>query len=221
MLDNNYNESLKKAYIAKQEDDIDTINDFCEAYNEKLGVQEIADLLKLFNGQASTNEQNEFIVNMLDSIVKKEKQKAVNEIIEQSGILFQERATKCISLILTMIIFWNRDLDISLSESLAAAPNSIVKKEKQKAVNEIIEQSGILFQERATKCISLILTMIIFWNRDLDISLSESLAAAPNSIKDLYKKALEKKLLFMKGHNVQLIETILNSINISQDCNDI
>ena len=143
MLDNNYNESLKKAYIAKQEDDIDTINDF---------------------GQASTNEQNEFIVNMLDSIVKKE---------------------------------------------------------KQKAVNEIIEQSGILFQERATKCISLILTMIIFWNRDLDISLSESLAAAPNSIKDLYKKALEKKLLFMKGHNVQLIETILNSINISQDCNDI
>ena len=54
MLDNNYNESLKKAYIAKQEDDIDTINDFCEAYNEKLGVQEIADLLKLFNGQAST-----------------------------------------------------------------------------------------------------------------------------------------------------------------------
>ena len=152
MLDNNYNESLKKAYIAKQEDDIDTINDFCEAYNEKLGVQEIADLLKLFNGQASTNEQNEFIVNMLDSIVKKE---------------------------------------------------------KQKAVNEIIEQSGILFQERATKCISLILTMIIFWNRDLDISLSESLAAAPNSIKDLYKKALEKKLLFMKGHNVQLIETIL------------
>ena len=164
MLDNNYNESLKKAYIAKQEDDIDTINDFCEAYNEKLGVQEIADLLKLFNGQASTNEQNEFIVNMLDSIVTKE---------------------------------------------------------KQKAVNEIIEQSGILFQERATKCISLILTMIIFWNRDLDISLSESLAAAPNSIKDLYKKALEKKLLFMKGHNVQLIETILNSINISQDCNDI
>ena len=118
----------------------------------------------MFNGQASTNEQNEFIVNMLDSIVKKE---------------------------------------------------------KQKAVNEIIEQSGILFQERATKCISLILTMIIFWNRDLDISLSESLAAAPNSIKDLYKKALEKKLLFMKGHNVQLIETILNSINISQDCNDI
>ena len=88
-----------------------------------MGVQEIADLLKLFNGQASTNEQNEFIVNMLDSIVKKEKQKAVNEIIEQSGILFQERATKCISLILTMIIFWNRDLDISLSESLAAAPN--------------------------------------------------------------------------------------------------
>ena len=77
MLDNNYNESLKKAYIAKQEDDIDTINDFCEAYNEKLGVQEIADLLKLFNGQASTNEQNEFIVNMLDSIVKKEKQKVL------------------------------------------------------------------------------------------------------------------------------------------------
>ena len=36
MLDNNYNESLKKAYIAKQEDDIDTINDFCEAYNDCL-----------------------------------------------------------------------------------------------------------------------------------------------------------------------------------------
>ena len=42
-----------------------------------MGVQEIADLLKLFNGQASTNEQNEFIVNMLDSIVKKEKQKVL------------------------------------------------------------------------------------------------------------------------------------------------
>ncbi len=47
MLDNNYNESLKKAYIAKQEDDIDTINDFCEAYNEKIGCSRNSRLVEI------------------------------------------------------------------------------------------------------------------------------------------------------------------------------
>lgn len=155
MLDNNYEEAIKKVYIAKKEDDIDSVGGFCQMYDGKFSIQEIAELLKLFNGNASTNEQNEFIVNMLDTIVKKEKQKAVNEIIAHSDALIQEKATKCISLIITMIVFWNKDLNISLNEAL---------------VN------------------------------------------APNSIKDLYKKALEKKLKSIKGKDVQLIEEILKDI---------
>lgn len=56
MLDNNYYKEFEKAYIAKKEEDIEAVNDFCEKYDEKIGVQEIPDLLRLFNGSTYINE---------------------------------------------------------------------------------------------------------------------------------------------------------------------
>lgn len=57
MLDSNYKDELEKAYLAKKEDDINTVGDFCQLYDGKLTIQEIADLLKLFNGCASMSQR--------------------------------------------------------------------------------------------------------------------------------------------------------------------
>lgn len=90
--------------------------------------------------------------------------------------------------------------------------DTIVKNNKQGAVKSIIINSDILFQEKSTKCISLIVTMILFWNKDLNIDFPEVLFDAKDSVKELYEQAIENKLSFINDSEKDRVKNILKKI---------
>lgn len=136
--DEEYYDDIEKLYAEKKDADIDAILDFCDKYDGKLGVQHIPDLMKLFYGGFAVSEQNESIVNMLNTIVEMFGQKAVNIIVNKTDILIAEKSVKCVHLILPMILFWNSELKLDIITPLTMSSEDI-KKIYKECVHENIE----------------------------------------------------------------------------------
>lgn len=126
-MNKGYIEDLKKVYIATRNDEIEIVNDFCVKYEDKLGVEHIKEILTLFYGEAYNCEQNEFIATVLNTIVKKYGQNAVNEIISNSDILFLEESENCITYLISMILFWNPDMKLDIVSALIDEKDTIKK----------------------------------------------------------------------------------------------
>ena len=153
-----YKNDIEKLYYCQKNEDIAAINDFCEKYYGKLDICHIPDLMRMFNGTASCWEQNEFIVNMLDNIVENYGQNAVNVIVENTEILVKERSEECLSSILTMILFWNENLQLDIISPLLSEKKLIlelyrkkiykkmnyIKGDKRKILEEIVKKMQLL-----------------------------------------------------------------------------
>lgn len=79
-----YYDDVKKLYDEKEDADIYELLDFCEKYDGELNPEHIPSLLRLLYGDSTVPEQNETIANMLDTIVERYGQAAVNTIVENS-----------------------------------------------------------------------------------------------------------------------------------------
>lgn len=90
-------------------------------------LQHIYDLLRLLYGDLTISEQNECIVNLLDSIVKTYGQEAVNIIVEETDVLIDEKSENCLFLVLAMILFWNKKQQLDIVTPLKNAQEPIKK----------------------------------------------------------------------------------------------
>lgn len=125
--DKEYHNDAQKLYEEKKDADIYAILDFCEKYDGKLELQHIYDLLRLLYGDLTISEQNECIVNLLDSIVKTYGQEAVNIIVEETDVLIDEKSENCLFLVLAMILFWNKKQQLDIVTPLKNAQEPIKK----------------------------------------------------------------------------------------------
>ncbi|WP_353095645.1 hypothetical protein [Tissierella praeacuta] len=71
------------------------MNDFCSKWDGNLTVSEIPYLIKLFDDNCSTSEQNEFIVEAIRSIYEKSPLDTVRCILDNTSILSTENSEEC------------------------------------------------------------------------------------------------------------------------------
>ncbi|MEZ3471646.1 MAG: hypothetical protein K1W08_01185 [Lachnospiraceae bacterium] len=139
MVDEGYAADLQNLYRAKNESDIYAVLDFCEKYYGKLGLGQIPDLMKMFNENTEASPaQNEYIVELLDKIVEKYGQEAVNIIVERSDSLLEEDSEGCMPYLIIMFFFWHADRQFDIVTPLRTAKDHI-KKLYQKWVHEKID----------------------------------------------------------------------------------
>lgn len=139
MVNEAYQADLQRLYKAKNESDIDAVLDFCEKYDGKLGLEQIPDLMRMFNENTEASPaQNEYIVEVLNTIVEKEGQEAVNIIVEQSDALLEEDSEECMSYLISMFFFWHADKSFDLVTPLRTAKDCI-KKMYQDGIRKKIE----------------------------------------------------------------------------------
>lgn len=154
MYNEEYKNDIEKLYDCQKNEDIAAINDFCKKYYGKLDICHIPDLMRMFNGTAACWEQNEFIVNLLDDIVENYGQDAVNAIVENTEILIEERSIECLSLILTMILFWHENLQLDIISPISSGDKRILelyRKEIYKKMNYIKGDQRKLLEEIVKK----------------------------------------------------------------------
>lgn len=123
-----YAQDLQNLYRAKNESDIDAVLDFCEKYDGKLGLEHIPDLMRMFNENTEESPaQNEYIVDLLDTIVEKYGQEAVNIIVERSDALLEEDSEGCMPYLIIMFFFWHKDRQFDIVTPLRTAKDCIRK----------------------------------------------------------------------------------------------
>lgn len=82
--------------------------------------------------------QNEYIVELLDKIVEKYGQEAVNIIVERSDSLLEEDSEGCMPYLIIMFFFWHADRQFDIVTPLRTAKDHI-KKLYQKWIHEKID----------------------------------------------------------------------------------
>lgn len=128
MVNEAYAADLQNLYRAKNESDIDAVLEFCEKYDGKLGLEQIPDLMRMFNENTEASPaQNEYIVELLNTIVEQYGQEAVNIIVERSDFLLEEDSEGCMSYVIIMFFFWHADKQFDIVTPLRTAKDSIKK----------------------------------------------------------------------------------------------
>lgn len=94
-------------------------------YDGKLELEHIPSLLRLLYGYSTLPEQNETIVDMLGTIVKRYGQAAVNTIVENSYILIEEKSKSELYIIIAMIVFWNEEMKLDIVTPLKASEEPV------------------------------------------------------------------------------------------------
>jgi len=95
-----------KAYSEKCEPQgVYSMNQFCSAISEEATIDDISDLMKLYYDRAITTEQNQFVLEVLNTVFVKSPKLAAKKIVENIWILKREEAENCISYLLIMFIY--------------------------------------------------------------------------------------------------------------------
>ena len=118
-------EMYDKAYSEKCEPQgVYSMNQFCSAISEEVTIDDISDLMKLYYDRAITTEQNQFITEVLNKVFEKSPKLAAKKIVDNIWILKKERAENCISYLLIMFIYWNKELTHYFLEALVESDKS-------------------------------------------------------------------------------------------------
>jgi len=114
-----------KAYSEKCEPQgVYSMNQFCSAISEEATIDDISDLMKLYYDRAITTEQNQFVLEVLNTVFVKSPKLAAKKIVENIWILKREEAENCISYLLIMFIYWNKELTHYFLEALVESDKS-------------------------------------------------------------------------------------------------
>ena len=79
-------------------------------------------------------------------------------------------------------------------------------------MNAIVENTEILIEERFVECLSLILTMILFWHENLQLDIISPISSGDKRILELYRKEIYKKMNYIKGDQRKLLEEIVKKM---------
>lgn len=145
-----YYDDFKKLYAEKDVTDIYPIFEFERKYYGKLELEHIPSLLRLLYGYSTLPEQNETIVDMLGTIVKRYGQAAVNAIVENSYILIEEKSKSELYIIIVMIVFWNEEMKLDIVTPLKAAEEPVKDMYiecMKKRLNRIDKSGTAVFQD--------------------------------------------------------------------------
>lgn len=116
-------EAYLKAYNEKREDSgIYSMNEYCSNVEDLATAEDIPDIMRLYFDGASS-AQNEFITNVLDSVVLRSPKQSIAKIIENIEILKQEDALDCIFGLLLIFIDWNEEITDIFLDELVMAPS--------------------------------------------------------------------------------------------------
>lgn len=103
----NRESEYRSAYEAKKEPEgVYIMNQFCCSIEKDATVEDIPDLLRLYYDRVHTEEQNEFVTEVLCKIIKKNPRDAAKNIIANIRILEEENAEECFTEITMIFIFW-------------------------------------------------------------------------------------------------------------------
>lgn len=102
----NWDTEYRSAYEAKKKPEgVYIMNQFCSSIEKDATIKDIPDILKLYDDRALTWEQNEFVTEVLCTIVENNPRDAAKNIIANIRIL-QEEAEECFIYILIIFIHW-------------------------------------------------------------------------------------------------------------------
>jgi len=90
---------------------------------------------------------------------------------------------------------------------------TIVEKYEQEAVNILVEKTDILIAEESDDCLDFILTMILFWNSELQLDIIIPLTTATEPIKKLYKEGVHESMKYVSGSKRELLQNLENKLS--------
>lgn len=116
------NKMYEKAYALKEDDQgIYLMNELCTNMEKSVSVDDIADLMKLYSDRAVNSEQNEFVTEVINKAVLLDPKIASNIIIKNINVLIQEEAIGCITYLILIFIYWNKEITDIFLDSLVKA----------------------------------------------------------------------------------------------------
>lgn len=114
--------AYEKAYRTKKEEDgVYAMNEFCSEVDGKLGVESIPALLHLYEDEAITCEQNEFVTEVIGSIFEKFPESCTKAVVDNILILQEEDAEWCLFHILLVFVYWHPENRTCFIEALKNA----------------------------------------------------------------------------------------------------
>lgn len=145
-----FNEIYKLKTMNTRES-VDKINEFCskwDASNPK--VEYIPYLMKLFYNHADTWAQNEFVSELIDSIMRRYPRETIETIINNVDILYKEEGERCLTFLSWSFEYVNKDYASIVAEALYNADE-----EKSKPFLDFFEKDSKESKKEAEKILEL------------------------------------------------------------------
>ncbi len=144
-------EEIYKLKKNNNRESIDAINEFCGKWHfNNPKVEYVPYLMKLFFNDADTWEQNEFVSEIIDAIMRLYPQETIKTIINNVDILYKEEGDKCLTFLISSLEYVNKDYAGIVAEVLYNADE-----EKRKLFLNIFEKEAQKSKERAKNIIDL------------------------------------------------------------------